>query len=209
MTLSDYLAREWLSWVQIYQVVCLTLASHTCDELLLCLHWRNSAVDLYLDHHPRALHIGWPTLGLSIDLCLEVMPQSGKGPNTPHSPCMWTTIGFFFFFKIGFFFLRLNYLHTQVHLLWSVLNVTTSVLKCEPSFGLCSRLGLTLPENKKPPKLQWLPQGSSAPASCSSTFPGCCAEGVSIHQRAPVSVYLWVHAHIVTSVFLLQSRAHF
>lgn len=203
VTPLDYLAREWLSWVQIDQVVCLTLASRTCDELLLCLHWRNSAVDVYLDHHPRALQVGWPTLRHSIDLCLEVMPQSGKGS---HSPCTWTTI---FFFKIGFFFLRHNYFHTQVHLLWSISNVTTSVLKCEPSFGLCSRLGLILPENKKPPKLQWLPQGSSAPASCSSTFPGCCAEGVSIHQRAPVSVYLWIHAHTVTSVFLLQSRAHF
>lgn len=104
VTPSDYLAREWLSWVQIDQVVCLTLASHTCNELLLCLNWGNSAVDLYLDHHPRVLQVGWPTLRLSIDLCLEVIPQSGKGPNTPIAHVHGPPLVFFFFFKIGFFF---------------------------------------------------------------------------------------------------------
>lgn len=156
---------------------------------------------LYLDPHSRALHAGWPTLRLSIDLCLEVVPQSGKGPNNAPPPAHVLGPQWVFFFQNWIFPpLWLNYLPTQVRLLWSSLNVTTSGLECEPSFGLCSRLGLIQPEDKTPPRWQWLPQGSSTPASCSSTFPGCCAEGVSIPQTALVSVYLWVHAHISTSV---------
>lgn len=41
-----------------------------------------------------------------------------------------------------------NYLLTQVHLLWSFLNVRASDLKCKPSFGLCNSPRLMRTANK-------------------------------------------------------------
>ena len=46
------------------------------------------------------------------------------------------------------FSLQFNYLLTQVHLIWSFLNVRASDLKCEPSFGLCNSPRLMQTANK-------------------------------------------------------------
>ena len=57
------------------------------------------------------------------------------------------------FCSILAFSLWFNYLLTQVHLIWSFLNVRASDLKCEPSFGLCNSPRLMQTANKGPPKL--------------------------------------------------------
>lgn len=66
--------------------------------------------------------------------------------------CACVSFFFFFFFPIRAFSLWFNYLLTQVHLLWSFLNVRASDLKCEPSFGLCNSPRLMQTANKGPPE---------------------------------------------------------
>lgn len=75
------------------------------------------------------------------------------------------------------FSLWFNYLLTQVHLVWSFLNVRASVLKCEPSLAFATAQ-VNANCNKGASKTHCGCGFAPAPASCLSVFPGSCVRAL-------------------------------
>lgn len=193
-----WLGRDWAGFKPTKSVF-LTSASHTYNQLIISLPpWSNSAQDLYFSHRQRALNPGWLTLRFLNRSVPGVVPVLHKGPDNSLTACVpELTLIVTIFPQNWLFILWFNYLLSQVHLLWSFLNVRAWVLKCEPSFGLCSKQAWVNTACKQGAfKSQWLRLWASAPVLCSSAFPGCFGEGVSIPCRALGFVFLWVLAHI-------------
>lgn len=67
----------------------------------------------------------------------------------PNRLTFWSWHQIAHIFSTPAFSLWFNYWLTQVHLLWSFLNVRASNLKCEPSIGLCNSPRLMRTANKR------------------------------------------------------------